>query len=256
MVGVPLTILGDPNISLEDKLRYLFRLHNDSGLSIFKRTSPFLVLWRLWKTRNNLVFNRKSTTTEEVFKYICLDTEEWLNHLTPHAPIPTTTSKPLSHHAPTRRSKWTPPCQGWVKCNYDASHHEGNRDSGLGWIIRDSQGTFLNGGMGRFQGRYTALQSSWALGYRSVVFEGDSQTLHRALHNQTNNPRLKNYVNMILQWKSMFSSILFNFQFREQNSCADKLAKSALLSPQLYALFNVCPLFLHPSVNNDCNNSF
>lgn len=38
----------------------------------------------------------------------------------------------LQHHEDRGWGK--PPC-GWIKTNYDASHIEGDRPSGLGWII-------------------------------------------------------------------------------------------------------------------------
>ncbi|CAA7035355.1 unnamed protein product [Microthlaspi erraticum] len=72
--------------------------------------------------------------------------------------------------------QWQVPSRGWVKCNYDASHHDGDQDSGMGWIIRNSNGHFLDCGMDKYQGRVSAvesecsallwaLQATWALGY-------------------------------------------------------------------------------------------
>ncbi|XP_013624410.1 PREDICTED: uncharacterized protein LOC106330501 [Brassica oleracea var. oleracea] len=37
---------------------------------------------------------------------------------------------------------------GWVKCNYDSAHREGSQDSGMGWLVRNNQGTLLEAGMG------------------------------------------------------------------------------------------------------------
>ncbi|EOA18880.1 hypothetical protein CARUB_v10007509mg, partial [Capsella rubella] len=162
----------------------------------------------------------------------------------------------------TRHAKWKKLEGGWVKCNYDASHHEGNRDSGLGWIIRNSTGIFLHGGMGRFQGRATpaeaectallwAIQATWANGYRRIDFEGDNLTITQLLQSREATPRL-HYLNTIQQWRSMFTDIRFSFRHREQNSCADILAKQALNNSHHFKLYHSCPAFLLSAVNNDC----
>jgi len=58
-----------------------------------------------------------------------------------------------------RQQKWSTPPRGWVKCNYDASHQFNDRCSGLGWIIRNSDGVCLDCGQGKFQGRISAEEA-------------------------------------------------------------------------------------------------
>lgn len=108
---------------------------------------------------------------------------------------------------------------GRVKCNYDdASHHDGNRISGLGWIIRDSRGMVLDCGMGQFQGRSSpeeaectallwAIQAASALGYTKVEFEGDNINVARLVNSNEANPRLKHYLESIWKWRTTFSEI-------------------------------------------------
>lgn len=48
--------------------------------------------------------------------------------------------------------KWVPPQYGLVKCNYDASHHQGSNKSGMGWVVRNTVGTILHCGMGTIPG--------------------------------------------------------------------------------------------------------
>jgi len=55
----------------------------------------------------------------------------------------------------------------------------------MDWLIRNNQGTLLEAGMGKFEGRSTVIESElsvliWSmqacssLGYRKVIFEGDN----------------------------------------------------------------------------------
>lgn len=45
---------------------------------------------------------------------------------------------------------------------FDASHYEGNRPSGMGWIIRNSNGVFLNCAMDKYQGRYFIEEAEYS----------------------------------------------------------------------------------------------
>lgn len=87
------------------------------------------------------------------------DVKEWITS-TPEQ----TTSTTRIHSS----GKWKRPPTVWVICNYDASHHQGINDSGVGLIIRNSNGAFMECGMGEFQGRETAAQAKltafvWAM---------------------------------------------------------------------------------------------
>lgn len=125
-----------------------------------------------------------------------------------------------------------------MKCNYDVSHYGGDNVSGIGWIIRDDKGVFLDCGMGKFQGRnsveeaeFTALlravQSTWELGYRMVIFEGDNTTINRLLNGHVSNTKLHPYMHDTKEWIRMFHGVKFSFNFR----CADLLARKSITSP-------------------------
>ncbi|XP_010462877.1 PREDICTED: uncharacterized protein LOC104743503 [Camelina sativa] len=254
--GFPTSLLGDPTSSVEDKLRYLIRLHHDTKAEPIKRFLPFWVLWRLWKSRNDLVFNKKTTRQEDLVKLAINDTIEWMTCLNLTEEYRNTTG------AQSRRDTWTKPPPGWIKCNYDASHIEGNNISGLSWIIRDSNGFLLHCGMGKFQGRTTieesectaliwAIQSTRGLGYRKVIFEGDNINITQQVNNRSSKLRLKHYLDTIEGWKADFETVAFSFRHREQNHCADKLAKQAIVSLNDYDLYHSCPFFLQQFVNND-----
>ena len=136
----------------------------------------------------------------EAVEQAVIDTREWIENIATseqgHNDI---------HHHRSPRVKWKTPQRGWVKCNYDSSHHKGTSGSGLGWIIRNSHGTFMECGMSKFQGRAPveesectaliwALQSSWNLGYIKIEFDGDNLSIIRLINGKAVNPRLRHYL--------------------------------------------------------------
>lgn len=259
--GIPTHQLCDPSITVEEKFRYLFNHFNDIHIPKITRSLPFWLMWRIWKSRNDLIFNRKSITQSDTLNQAINDTKEWLENRPQRE-----SSSARTHQCLSRRERWTPPPRGWIKCNYDASHREGDSASGLGWIIRDSTGTFMDCGMGQFQGRTTieeaectallwAIQATWALGYRAVVFEGDNLNINRLINDNVPTPRLRHFLETIWHWRPMFTETQFIFHHREQNTCADLLAKTAITSNKLYNVYHSCPNFLKALVNNDVNNS-
>ncbi|CAL9222427.1 unnamed protein product, partial [Arabidopsis halleri] len=144
-----------------------------------------------------------------------VDTQEWIENVVQHETSTT------SHQSLQRREqRWKRPTSGWVKCNYDASHHEGERESGLGWIIRNTHGLVIECGMGKFHDRISveeaecsaliwAMQAAWGLGYQTVIFEGDNLHVNQLINGNKTNPRLQHYLDTIGLWRHMFTEISF-----------------------------------------------
>ena len=255
--GFQTSQLCDNGIPPEEKLRIIFQMHNDSRVDRVTRFMPFWLMWRIWKSRNDLVFNHTRTEFQTTVEMALNDTKEWLDN--------TMTNEQQNGNrnaAPPHNTKWSPPGRDKLKCNYDASHHEGNTVSGLGWILRNSQGTVVECGMGKFQGRMTteeaecsaliwAIQASYGLGHKKVIFEGDNQTITRMINTKSSNPRLQHFLDTIQSWILSFESIEFSFKHREQNGYADFLAKQAIKENTQWSLFHSCPYFLSLYVNND-----
>lgn len=258
--SIPTNKLCDANTTLEEKLRYLFLQHKNKDVEHSLRYLPFWIMWRLWKSRNDMVFNHKTMDSTETLNRAITDIKEWMESLI-HVEH---TAGPNLHTC--RASKWSKPKRGWVKCNYDASHHAEQDQAGMGWIIRDAMGNFLDCGMGKYQGRITteeaectaliwALQSTWALGYRTVEFEGDNMNITRHINGENDNLRLRHYLQTITNWKSMFTDVKIAFTHREHNKCADSLARRAISCFSPWSMYHSCPLFLSAFVNIDNDTS-
>ncbi|KAL1198676.1 hypothetical protein V5N11_002942 [Cardamine amara subsp. amara] len=66
----------------------------------------------------------------------------------------------------------------------------------MGWIIRNSNGTFMHCGMGKFQGRTPveeadcsaliwALQATWSQGNKKLEFEGDNHNINQIINGKS-----------------------------------------------------------------------
>lgn len=134
----------DTCTTMLDKLKLLFTYLNHDSIPHEQRLLPVWIAWRLWMSRNEVLFNNKVYDPQEVITKAREDVQEWISST--HKPIvssTTTTQRPLR-----LRSQWRPPGIGWIKCNYDVSHHAGHVNSGMGWIIRNQQGILLEAGIG------------------------------------------------------------------------------------------------------------
>lgn len=76
--GLPISIT-DENVSLHQKLDTIFSYASRSDLSDEHKLLPFWVIWRLWKSRNDLLFNRTTHTAVEVITKAREDLKEWLD---------------------------------------------------------------------------------------------------------------------------------------------------------------------------------
>ncbi|KAL0677485.1 hypothetical protein Bca4012_005466 [Brassica carinata] len=136
--------LTTANVSLLNKLETIFSFASNNNLPNEQKLLPFWVVWRLWECRNDLLFNKIKYTADEVISKARVDLKEWLDS-TISSQITNSTERTRSENI---RSHWSPPPSGWVKCNYDSAHREGSQDSGMGWLVRNNQGTLLEAGMG------------------------------------------------------------------------------------------------------------
>lgn len=59
LLELPVSTLLDPNISLEDKFRELLNYFHSGSIPLLVRYRSIRTLWRLWKSRNDPLFNSK-----------------------------------------------------------------------------------------------------------------------------------------------------------------------------------------------------
>ncbi|XP_056859988.1 uncharacterized protein LOC130508476 [Raphanus sativus] len=194
---------------------------------------PYL-LWRIWKNRNEFVF--QEVRNKEVKK----PTEEGHDR------------------------KWRAPPPMKIKCNIDGSWKKETCEGGVGWVARDQQGNLLWAGAKKLSNAGSVLETEaealrWAIqtltgfGYTSVVFETDSLTLKKLIYGEEE---------MWLSIKPIMQEISFlltensgygvEFYPRSGNKVADRIAReTTTLASFVPKLYSVVPVWLSSFVEVD-----
>ncbi|CAL8112885.1 unnamed protein product [Prunus armeniaca] len=120
-------------------------------------------LWRLWKTRNNAVF--EGSVMDPTTMVGCLHAQVQEDRAARVA------AKPLINELPCPPDRvqqvptaWTKPPHGWVKANCDGAWLQQTQKGGVGWVIRDSDGWLVQtGGVGGLWGSMALMMEAEAI---------------------------------------------------------------------------------------------
>ncbi|ESQ33262.1 hypothetical protein EUTSA_v10005417mg [Eutrema salsugineum] len=159
-------------------------------------------MWRIWKARNNMIFNKQRIKPCRDVAYVVADVDEWIKNLhTDTIFVHTGTLLDSSS-----KSTWNRPETGWVKCNYDAAFDPNTK---------------------------------WTLNFKfdSICFEWDSKVLVDILQGNREDFSILNLVDDINHWRSRFKHYSIVHVSRNLNEAAHLLAKKG---PPNYMLYSDC----------------
>lgn len=188
---LPNLTLIDRNSNFETKFRALLESNANVQFSHFHRQLPLWILWRIWKSRNELLYQKRGNHWSQDLRKAEFDTHEWdsrcqdsLGGYGIHNKDGNTNSS----------SCWTKPQAGYFKYNYDCRFRK-TTTSYEAWIFRDSDGFFKKTGHSQgnmvssvieaqLQVLLMAIRHAWCRGYKKVIFEGDNKTVFNLLTNK------------------------------------------------------------------------
>ncbi|VYS68270.1 unnamed protein product [Arabidopsis thaliana] len=221
----------NPILSIEDKLKLVIQSHTDKRNEPLRRQLPLWTLWRIWKSRNLLVYQRQSNTWETDAQKATSDAFDWI----PNQRSFNDTSKIT--HLGLSKDGWRKPKKGYKKCNYDSSYKQNGEDVNAGWILRDEEGYYIEAAQSKAQTCNTvleaellallmAMQHMWIRGHRHLIFEGDNSKIPKLITGETRNFTLHNLIQEIRVWQQRFTNVKIQWTPRQGNKAGDCLAKN------------------------------
>ncbi|KAG7599261.1 Ribonuclease H-like superfamily [Arabidopsis suecica] len=262
-INYHITPLGD----FEDNLRKVIEMGKIQSLPLFNKLLPFWIMWRIWKSRNDFLFQKINRRPESTAQKGIQDVKDWIGatqgqeeDVRSLSPCP---DQPMRRR--TRNGQWSPPPTGWLKCNFDSGFLQERSFTNTGWIFRDCRGQVILSGCARLQPSVSALQAeafgflhvlqvAWSYGFRHVWFEGDNLELTNLINKGGDRLNLGTVLYDIRVWTSKIPYSSLGHVTREKNAVADRIARQALEINELYHVFNSPPSWLiHYLYNSSVN---
>ncbi|KAG7556714.1 Ribonuclease H domain [Arabidopsis suecica] len=249
--------MGSPVIftdNLEDNIRLMLQYQKKTK-TINNGLQQFWIMWRLWKSRNEFLFQKLNRFPWSVAQKGLKEANEWIEANGDQTENSLRNNQNKNNPVARRNQQWSPPPVGWVKCNFDSGYVQGRDHTSSGWIIRDSTGRVILSGCTKLQQSYSALQAEalgflhalqviWVHGFRHVYFEGDNLQLTTLINKIEDHHLIGTLLQDIRVWMAKLPLSSLGHVNREANVAADKLSRYATTMTNLYQIFNVPPRWL------------
>lgn len=219
-----------------------------------------IVVWWLWRWRNDAVFNDMHYSEMQKAHWIKKQIEEvnraFLNALKPGG---------KSLGGATRWLRWVKPTQGWVVINTDGSVNLRDKNAGCGGVIRDDKGDWIIGFSMSIGCCSVEEAEAWAV-YKGLILARDKRKeriivrsdssfiiniLNRSHAESYQCTKVTNVLDNCRRIIGNFSEVKFVHVFREQNKVADALARKAKSSGKGMRAFDRPPDWILPLLIDD-----
>ncbi|KAM0988472.1 hypothetical protein ACFX2A_012624 [Malus domestica] len=224
-------------------------------------------LWRLWKNRNETVFNGTQKQPLEVLNI-------WRSNL---AEFRDATSKESDGVCPAgdsvtlagrlRDVKWTKPEFRFIKVNTDAAWCKNTLRMGVGWVCRDFASVLQAAGgagtgfchsaaEGEAHAIREAILACTSLGFKKIIIESDAMVIIKMLRKEMPfDFSLDCILGDIEVLARRLTSVAFAFVSRESNSAAHSVAKYVFKQGKEFIWDCIGPDFLFNTLAKDINIS-
>lgn len=190
-----------------------------------------LILWNLWKGRNDSVFNDKAVTPHEILHYSIRESKEYAQLLL---------SRKDSLMASQQWVRWSPLEADIIKINFDGAMKACYHLASAGGLLRNHNGDWVVGytcniGIANnFSAELWGLREGLLIaknqGFTKIIAETDSDSLVQVL-SKDSTETASILVNDCKRLLGLFQSAMIVHIFHEGNQCVDFLANMGQNAP-------------------------
>ncbi|XP_050133116.1 uncharacterized protein LOC126609166 [Malus sylvestris] len=194
-------------------------------------------LWRLWKNRNDVIFNQRIYQPIEIL-------EAWKMSLAKYRNVvekgkqksrPGKSTKALVEGV--RKIQWQKPYFGKIKINTDVAWCKETQRAGVGWVVWDFVGVLQGvGGSGTMRFHSVAVEEAAAIQealefcllweFENVIIESNAKAIVQMIRKELSHDfRLECFLGNIGSLVRRMQSVAFVFVPRESNKAAHLVAK-------------------------------
>lgn len=120
-------------------MHHVLMMSRNARINSSTRRSLPWILWRLWKNRNNLLFEGMVFMVSDIMRKIKEDSDLWLQA----QELDQLEDQRSLHHEKINAPCWRPPHKPWLKCNIASSWNKDKEFSGAAWVLRNWKGNVL-----------------------------------------------------------------------------------------------------------------
>ncbi|CAL1354334.1 unnamed protein product [Linum trigynum] len=221
-----------------------------------------VVVWNLWKNRNEGVFKgiNKTLSPPSLTQAIKIKASLW--HKAWMAPQDSLGRRVSPTQRVTQEISWQPPPLGWTKINVDGAANGDQGPAGAGGILRNTEGSWITGFVSKLGacsavqaelwGIYHGLGVAWQSGGRTIIVESDSKLALQLIEKRAD--PLHPHATLLAAIRRRLAQdwvVRLVHTYREGNRVADWLSKHSLVYPYGMHELTSPPQGLQPLIGDD-----
>ncbi|KAG2287406.1 hypothetical protein Bca52824_047010 [Brassica carinata] len=196
--GIPQPMFEMQEGHMFSNINYLMNLKAQSWGSMEEKRAWPWVLWFLWKSRNDFIFNGERWMPMEIVVKEKNEADGWFLA----QEVDKEVELEVTRNDVRAKKRWLPPEESWLMCNVAFEWNKDTHSLGGAWVVRNHRGVALThsrrafsqvGSLddARLKTLLWALESMMSMCYDRMVFAGDFKELFLAFQNPHKWPALR-----------------------------------------------------------------